>query len=144
VKFIVPGVPQGAQPSAFAPHFNRQAGGGAQMYKGAVTGQPGTMGIPAPTRDTVPSPDAGDAITMGTARSMDAPDTWYPQKYFERSLNGDGTMGPVTPVAIYSDNLMPVPAVDPRGRPARLAKRTRNAGQTAVGMPRALPQWGGS
>jgi hypothetical protein len=52
-------------------------------------------------------------------------------------------MGPATRVRIYSDNLMPVPAVDPRGRPARLAKRVRNAGQAEIRQPRALPSWTG-
>jgi hypothetical protein len=125
------------------PHWNRLAASGATQYKGAVDGQPGTHGIPAPTRDTVPSPDIGDLALAGTSRSSDAPDMIYPGQYFEGSLDGDGTMGFVTPVRIYSDNLMPVPAQDPRGRPARLAKRVRNAGQFQVAQPRALPSWGG-
>ena len=142
MKFIVSGVPRGAQPSAFTPHWNRAAASGAVRYKAGVSGQPGTMAIPAPTRDTVPSPDLGDIAQMGTARSSDAPDFWWPSKYYERNLNGNGTMGPVTPVRIYSDNLMPVPAQDPRGRPARLSRRPSDRGQTQIRMPRALPQWG--
>jgi hypothetical protein len=143
MKFILSGIPQGAQASAFMPHWNRYAGSGATRYKAAVSGQPGTMAIPAPTRDTVPSPDVGDLALMGSARSSDAPDFIWPNKYFERNLNGSGTMGPVTPVRIYSDNMMPVPAQDPRGRPARLAKTTRRGGQQQLAQPRALPQWGG-
>jgi hypothetical protein len=142
VKFVLGGLPQGAQVSAFMPHFNRLAGA-AQMFKGAVDGQPGTQGIPVPTVNTVPAGGVVGQALMGTARSTDAPDFIYPGQYYERSLDGDGTMGPVTPVRIYSDNLMPVPAQDPRGRPARLAKRVRNAGQFQVGQPRAMPTWGG-
>jgi hypothetical protein len=140
-KYILPGLPPGAQLSAFMPHAAKYAASGAQMYKHAVSGQPGTQGIPAPTTNTVPSPDAGDMVLMGTARSSDAPDTWYPQKWFERSLNGDGTMGPVTPVRIYSDNLMPVPAVDPRGRPARLSRPVLQRGQQGITQPAAMPRW---
>jgi hypothetical protein len=142
VKFTLGGLPAGAQVSAFMPHWNRLAASGAVMYKRAVDGQPGTRAIPAPTGDTVTRGGLAGQALMGTARSTDAPDMIYPGKYFERSLNGDGTMGPVTPVAIYSDNLMPVPAQDPRGRPARLAKRVRNAGQSQVAQPRAMPTWG--
>jgi hypothetical protein len=142
VKFVLGGLPAGAQVSAFMPHYNRLAASGAIMYKHAVNGQPGTQAIPAPTLNTVPSPDRGDLALAGTARSSDAPDFIYPGQYYERSLDGDGTQGPVTPVRIYSDNLMPVPAQDPRGRPARLAKRVRNAGQFQVAQPRAMPTWG--
>lgn len=142
MKFITSGIPRGAQPSAFMPHFNRAAASGAVRYKADVSGQPGTMAIPAPTVNTVPSADRGDLALAGTARSSDAPDFIWPNKYFARTLNGAGTMGPVTPVRIYSDNMMPVPAQDPRGRPARLAKTVRRGGQRQVAQPRVLPQWG--
>jgi hypothetical protein len=140
MKFVLPGIPAGAQPSAFMPHFNRAAAT-SQQWKGAVTGQPGTMAIPAPTTDTVPSPDLGDIAQMGTARSSDAPQSWYPGKWFEQSLDGNGTMGPITPVRIWSDNLMPVPAVDPRGRGARLSRPINQRGQHAVSAPRPVPRW---
>jgi hypothetical protein len=144
VKFITSGIPRGAQVSAFMPHYNRAAASGAVRYKASVSGQPGTMAIAAPTGDTVPSPDTGDLALAGSARSMNAPDFIWPNKYFDRTLDGNGTMGPVTPVRIYSDNMMPVPAQDPRGRPARLAKTVRRGGQRQVAQPRALPQWDAS
>jgi hypothetical protein len=128
--------------TAFTPNMTRLAASGAQMYKHALTGQPGTQAIPAPTKDTTPSPDPGDIAQMGSARSSDAPDQWYPQKWYERSLNGDGTMGPVTPVRIYSDNMMPVPAQDPRGVPALLAFTPQFLGQKQVAQPKVMPQWG--
>jgi hypothetical protein len=141
-KYTVTGVPAGAQLSAFLPHWDRYAASGAVQYKHTVTGQPGTMGIPAPTTNTQLHPDPGDIAQMGGARSSDAPDVWYPNQYYERSLNGGGTMGPVTPVAIYSTNLMPVPATDARGRPALLAKPIPQRGRTQIGQPRVIPTWG--
>jgi hypothetical protein len=140
-SYYLPGVPPGASLSAFMPGTDRYAASGAQQYKHAVSGQPGTRAIPAPTVDTYPSPDLGDLAQAGSARSTDAPDVWYPSKYFEQSLDGNGTMGPVTPVRIYSDNLMPVPAVDPRGIPARLAKPINQRGQRQIRQPSANPRW---
>lgn len=146
MKYVLHGVPAGAQLSAFMPHFNRLAASGAMVYKGAVSGHPGTLAIPAPTTgraNTAPSSDIGDLALAGTSRSSDAPDFIWPGKYYERSLDGDGALGPVTPVRVYSDNLMPVPAQDPRGRPARLSKTVRRGGQQQVAQPRVLPRWGG-
>lgn len=142
MRFQVPGVPAGAAVTAFAPHLNRMAGSGAQMYKGGVSGQPGTRAVPAPVTDTQMHQDTGDLAQAGTARSSDAPSAWYPQLWHERSLNGDGTMGYVTPVRVYSDNLMPVPAVDPRGIPARLSRRITQRGGRQIGQPRVIPTWG--
>jgi hypothetical protein len=125
------------------PHWNKYAASGAVEYKHAVDGNPGTLAIPAPTTNTQMSPDKGDLILAGPARSSDAPDVWYPSKYFEQSLDGNGTMGPVTPVRIYSDNLMPVPAKDPRGVPARLSRPVNQRGSRQIVSPRSLPGWGG-
>ena len=130
--------------TAFTPNMTRMAGSGAQMYKHAVTGQPGTQGIAAPTINTQISPDAGDKAQMGFARSSDAPDMWYPNRYYERSLDGDGTMGPVVPVRIFSDDIMPVPARDPRGLPAMLAFTPQFLGQKQIVQPRTMPRWGNS
>jgi hypothetical protein len=138
-KYVVPGVPAGAQPSAFMPHWNKYAGSGAQQYKRHVVGQPGTMAIPAPTTDTTPSPDSGDKVLMGPHRSKDAPDMWYPTIYYQPDLYG--APGPVTPVRIYSDNLMPVPAVDPRGVSARLSRPVNQRGRRAITQPRTSPRW---
>ncbi len=139
-KYIVPGIPSGAQLSAFMPHWNRLAQSGAQQYKIGLTGQPGTQGIPAPTSNTVPCPDLGDIAQMGSARSSDAPDMWYPQLYYSAVL--DSHPGPVTPVRIYSDNMLPVPARDPRGKPALLARPVLQRGQSALHQPRVAPRWG--
>src|ERR1700723_2637624 len=118
-KYIVPGIPAGAQATAFMPHWNKYAGSGAQQYKQRLSGNPGTRAVPAPTVNTQMSPDVGDKAQAGTARSSDAPPVWFPAQYYQQDLYG--APGPVTPVRIYSDNLMPVPAVAPRGVPARLS-----------------------
>ena len=134
--------------TAFTPNMTRLAGSGAQMYKHAVTGQPGTQGIPAPTEgnpltaNTDGVYDKSDLALMGGARSVNAPDTWYPQKWYERSLDGDGTMGPVVPARIFTDNIMPVPAQDPRGLPALMAFTPHFLGQNQVAQPRTMPRWG--
>jgi hypothetical protein len=126
--------------SAFTPNLTRPAASGAQQYKRGVVGQPGTQGIPAPTQNTQISPDAGDKAQMGWARSSDAPDTWYPQLWYQSSLYG--APGPVTPVKIYSDNMMPVPAKDPRGLPTLLAIQPHFLGQSQIAQPRTMPWWG--
>ena len=105
--------------TAFTPNMTRLAASGAQMYKHAVTGQPGTLGIPAPTRDTQISPDEGDKAQMGTARSSDAP-----------------TAGS------WSTTTACVPAQDPRGLPALLAFTPQFLGQKQVAQPRVMPNWG--
>jgi hypothetical protein len=126
--------------SAFTPNLTRLAGSGAQQYKRGVVGQPGTQAIAAPTTDTVPSPDWGDKAQMGTARSKDAPDTWYPQLWYQPGLYS--APGPVTPVKVYSDNMMPVPAKDPRGLPTLLAIKPHFLGQSQIAQPRTMPWWG--
>jgi hypothetical protein len=125
--------------TALAPTFTRQAACGAQEYKGAVTGQPGTKAIPV--APVVPSPDPGDIALMGLSRSSDAPNVFYPNLYY--------TSGPIRerpgagmPVSVYSDNLMPVPAVDPRGIPATDYLLTAgNRGQTQIQSYPLLPRW---
>jgi hypothetical protein len=141
-KYYVPGLPAGAAASAFLPHWDRYAASGAVQFKATVVGHPGTLAIPAPTGDTAPQGNLGDLALAGTSRSVNSPDVWYPSKYYDSSLNGGGAMGPVTPVRIYSDNLMPVPARDPRGKPARLSKPINQRGQRQIGMPRVIPKWG--
>ena len=140
MKFILNGIPRGAQVSAFMPHFTRAAGSGAVRYKAAVRGQPGTQAIPAPTTNIPRGGVVGQAL-MGTARSSDAPDFIWPNLYFEANLDGSGTMGPVTPVRIYSDNLMPVPAADPRGIPARLAQPIAQRYNRQIRQPPVLVMW---
>lgn len=140
-RFTVPGWPaKVAGHAAAVPHLNRMAGSGAQQFKDGVTGQPGTQGIPVSTKDTVPSPDPGDIAMMGLSRSCDAPDVFYPNLYWARPQQAFWP-GAGMPVSVTSDNLMPVPAVDPRGIPATLANPLMIRGQRQIQALPVLPTW---
>lgn len=139
MRYQVPGWPtQQMGHSAVTPALVRMAGGGAQQYKTALTGQPGTQGIPVEAPQ-VPSADVGDLAMAGTSRSGDAPNVIYPQLYYLSGLTERPGAG--MPVAVYSDNLMPVPAVDPRGIPSSQFKPVRRRGQSAVPVTPTLPRW---
>jgi hypothetical protein len=133
VSYRVPGVPPGPGQgiTAFLPHFNRQAAGGAQSYKYAVIGHPGTRGIPASTVNTVPSPDLGDLAQMGISRSSDAPQMIWPNQYYQTFLAEPPGAG--MPIQVYSPtqpgltSLLPVPAnnvaLGLRSNSARLSRK---------------------
>jgi hypothetical protein len=145
VSYRVPGVPPGpaAGISAFLPHYNRPAGGGAQAFKYAVVGFPGTRMIPAPTRSTTPSPDPGDKVRKGTSASSDAPDGIWPNKYYQGFIAEPPGAG--MPVQYYSPTqpglttLLPVPAnnlaLGLRSDQARLSRRA------VLQRVRQLPWW---
>jgi hypothetical protein len=124
--------------TALTPQYVRYAASGAQEYKGTVTGQPGTQAIPV--QPVVPSPDPGDIAAMGLSRSSDAPNVFYPNQYFNRApireLPGAGM-----PVSVYSDNLMPVPAVDPRGIPSTQYMPINQRGAVQIQTRPNLPKW---
>jgi len=86
-------------------------------YKDGVEGQPGTQRIPV--NPVVPSPDQGDLAMAGISRSSDAGNWFLPNLYYTRWA-GHYYPGAGMPVSVRSDNLMPVPAADPRGIPAVL------------------------
>ena len=50
--------------------------------------------------------------------------------------------GAGTPIAVYSDNLLPVPAKDARGKAAIEFKPILQRGQFTLSQPRAVPSWG--
>ena len=148
--FTLPGWPAAIQGHAAAvPHMNRMAGSGAYQYKDGVTGQPGTMAIPtfALSSATVPgggaeTPSPGVA-QMGLSRSVDAPEVFYPNLYYAAPQRAYWP-GAGMPVSYRSDNLMPVPAVDPRGVPSTLQiainnGQTRGQAQIQARMP--FPAW---
>lgn len=91
---------------------------------GEVDGSPGTLGIPAPRPAAVPQ-----SWNRALHRSSDAPDVWFPGIYFQR--------GPASraAVSVLSDNQMPVPAGDPRGRPAVMLARPVFLRQRQVRTP---------
>jgi hypothetical protein len=126
---------------------------------GILTGQPGTQFIPAPDAAAIPP---GVLPTMGRGNiawplrrrssSRDSPQQWLPALYYQRVLpNGQGSasdgtgLGPN--VSWISDNQLPVPAVDPRGRPAVMAQPPARIGGRAhvpqTYNPVAWPKWTG-
>jgi hypothetical protein len=125
--------------SAATPVPAHPAPGSAYQYKDGVTGHPGTVGIPV--RPVVPSPDVGDKAQMGVSRSGDAPDFIYPNQYWARPEEGYWP-GAGMPVSYQSDNLMPVPATDPRSVAAPLQVPINLRGQRQVKQPPSgLIQW---
>jgi hypothetical protein len=109
------------------------------QYKAQVTGQPGTQRIPVQPPQ-VPSPDPGDIAQMGTSRSSDAPGNWIlPNLYYARP-HPEFWPGAGQPVSLRND-MMPVPAVDPRGVPARLAVPVNIRGARQVKARRPAVSW---
>lgn len=138
-RYTVPGWPSAvAGHSAATPPMTRMAGGGAQQYKDGVAGQPGTMGIPV--APVIPSPDIGDKAMSGLSRSGDTSNVFYPNLYYARP-EAAFWPGAGMPVSVTSDNMLPVPAVDPRGTPARLSMPIVQRGQKQIKARQAQPRW---
>lgn len=139
--YTLPGWPsQVAGHAAAMPNLTRVAAGGAVQYKDGVTGWPGTVGVPSLGNKTAPSPDWGDIAQMGVSRSVDAPDYNYPNLYYARPER-DFWPGAGMPVSRESDNLMPIPATDPRSVPAPLAVPLAMRGNQQIAQPASLIQW---
>jgi hypothetical protein len=140
VRYTVPGWPSSLLGhSAVTPHMNRMAGSGAQEYKREVVGQPGTQPIPVDT-SWIPSPDVGDKAQSGLSRSTDAPAYFLPNLYYARP-DRDFWPGAGMPVARVGNALMPVPATDPRGIPARLSRPINQRGGRQIQATRPNPTW---
>jgi hypothetical protein len=138
-SYTVPGWPSTVLGhSAVTPHMNRLAASGARQYKDGLTGEPGTRAIPV--HPQIPSPDIGDAAQMGLSRSSDAPNWFRPNLYYARPER-DFWPGAGQPVSVQSDNLMPVPATDPRGVPARLAAPIVHRGNRQIKSRPTLTSW---
>lgn len=124
-----------------------------------VVGQPGTMGIPAPypAPGQVGNASGVDGLPSGLSASQYMPPRWYPSIYYRaqhlfRAIGG---------VCVYSDNILPTPAIDPRGlpagsigpaafaaargltptSPARPNKWVAGLGQRQVAWPQRAPAW---
>lgn len=131
----------------------------AQGTPEGIVGQPGTQGIPAPYPELTVKGfgEKGTRFPSGLSASRYMPARWYPTLYYRgqhlwRSIGG---------VSVYSDNLMPMPAIDPRGipsgaigpagfaayrgltptAPARPYRWSRGLGQAQVTWPKRLPSW---
>jgi hypothetical protein len=139
MRYTVPGWPsQLFGHAAVTPHMNRLAASGARQYKDGVTGQPGTQVIPiAPAQ--VDQGIVGRA-QMGLSRSSDSPSSFRPNLYWARPER-DYWPGAGMPVSVQSDNLMPVPATDPRGVPARLARPIVQRGQAQIKARPTVTVW---
>ena len=138
-RYTVPGWPSAVQGhSAVTPHLNRLAGSGAQQYKDGLTGQPGTQAIGV--APVIPSPDIGDVSQSGISRSGDAPNVIFPNLYWARP-QGQYWPGAGMPVSLVSDNLMPVPAADPRGTQMSMSMPIVRRGQKSILQPQAQPRW---
>ena len=147
VRYSIPGVPPDPAKgiTAFAPHYNRPAGGGAQSWKYAVVGRPGTHGIPMSARqDTQISPDMGDLANAGSSRSSDAPDAIYPNQYYEAFIaETPGGVAPrprvYNPTAPGATTLLPIPAED--GRAAYLAGSAMLSRPGPLQRQKPMPAW---
>jgi len=136
IAYTVPG----ATSTAFTPI--PCINGAALGYKGAVVGQPGTLGVPAPRPDV---PDNADIVAYpfpgGYSNSGAMPPVMYPNLYYQRALDIPGADVITGGMAIWSDNQMPIPAADPRGVAARLARPPAFLGQAQIGDPRRNTRW---
>jgi hypothetical protein len=140
MRYTVPGWPsQLFGHAAVTPHMNRLAGSGARQYKDGVTGQPGTQAIPLHARASNPQGPTAVAM-MGLSRSTDSPDSFRPNLYWARPER-DFWPGAGMPVSYQSDNLMPVPATDPRGVPARLARPIVQRGRAQIQQRPTVTTW---
>ena len=141
----------GAESMAFCPvpaYDGRNMG--PWQAKEAVSGQPGTQGIPTGNPDfgaagqvvngvSVRGGGGGYAQGSGTMRAQ----VWYPAEYFERRLTGATFTVPGQGLAVWSDNQMPVPAADPMGRAAMTFRPPVFLGQTNLAQPAGSkgPAW---
>jgi hypothetical protein len=100
-----------------------------------ITGQPGTLGVPAPKPNALPMVSQ----TRDTQGSWRSPDVIFPSLYVASAAN----MHP--PVSLFRDNQMPVPARGFFGGVGRLAptafKRYGVGGQTAIDWPAVVQQF---
>jgi hypothetical protein len=141
----------GAVSMAFAPVPARDGRGlGPWEAKGTVSGQPGTMGVPAGLPEFgqggleangVRLRGGGGGYAMGsdTMRAQ----VWYPSLYWQRALAQSTLTVPGQGPSIYSDNQMPVPAGTPLGRAAVLARPPTFLGNKQVSQPAGSkgPAW---
>lgn len=133
MRYQVPGVPAQFSPTAFTPPLTRAAGGGAQVYKGALSGQPGTEAVPAPYPEGVSQAPTYTALH----KSSDAPPEWFPQLYYQVRLTN------LPPVAIYSDNCLPIPAANAQKPGAVLAAPRKIGGRRQIKALPIVANWTG-
>jgi hypothetical protein len=123
--------------------LTRGAMWGSIQYKDGITGQPGTVRAPVgvPPVPSGPSANGHPAAQAQGGLSYSAYCSGlYPNLYFARPER-QFWPGAGMPVSVVSDNLMPVPATDPRGVNAPLMVPVTLRGQRQVFQPATLVQW---
>lgn len=139
MRYTVPGWPSSVTGhSAVTPHMTRLAGSGARQYMDGVTGQPGTVAHPAAGPGVEQSRTA--QAMSGLSRTSDSPASFRPNQYYAQPER-DFAPGAGMPISRVSDNLMPVPAADPRGIPARLAQPIAQRYNRQIHQPPVLVMW---
>jgi hypothetical protein len=166
VRQTLTGLPPQTGPTAFMPlrastpsvfDISR-----AQGTPEDIVGQPGTMGVPAPYPEQTFIAMKGDTdvLPSGLSASQYMPPRWYPTIYYRAQHLFAGIGG----VRVYSDNMLPVPSVDPRGLPVNRPpigpqafaaeagltptaparpNNTTGLGRFQIPWPRRMPDWGG-
>lgn len=111
--------------------------GSATQYKDGTSGYPGTRPVP------VSGPGVQTGIIAyaygGYSFTSYCPGHW-PNLYWARPQR-DYKPGAGMPVSVFSDNLMPVPATDPRGINAPLQVPIRIRGLQQIQQPASLTMW---
>lgn len=111
--------------TAFMPMVTKTVGVW-QSFKETLTGQPGTQPIPAPNNDI---PRDRLFVGDGQAASRDFGGSWFPSLYYQATLPGVAAGqypagGQDCGVQIWSDNALPVPAIEPQRGTRRLGGGT--------------------
>ena len=122
--------------AAATPNLTRPPGSGMQ-YKDGTTGRPGTANIPV-SGPGVPTGPIAQA-QGGKSYTAYCPG-FYPNQYWARP-EASYWPGAGMPISVSSDNLMPVPARDPRGVAAPLAVPLSLRGVRQIRQPATLVVW---
>ena len=135
--FTLPGWPARVFGHAAAMPTMTRPPGSAHQYKDGVTGRPGTNLI---MHGDPGVPTGPVAQAMGGYSFTSYCPGFYPNQYWARP-QGQYWPGAGMPVSRESDNLMPVPATDPRGVPAPLAVPLSLRGVRQIRQPATLVVW---
>jgi hypothetical protein len=135
--FTLPGWPARVAGHAAATPVLTRPPGSAWQYKDGVTGHPGTVSVPSPGPGV---PTGPIALAMGGLSYTSYCPGFYPNQYWAQP-QGAYWPGAGMPVSVQSDNLMPVPARDPRHVPAPLAVPITMRGEKQIKQPIRMVTW---
>lgn len=135
--YTLPGWPARVLGHAAAmPGLTRPPGSG-QQYKDGTTGRPGTamvmQGQPGVPGGPVAQAQGGYSFTAYCPG-------FYPNLYWALP-EASYWPGAGQPISVMSDNLMPIPATDPRGIPAPMSVPLSQRGVNQIRQPATLIQW---